>query len=443
MAQIDTSIYNAFAPKVKSIADYDNERMQGQMNQLNLLRGQQEADEYNRKAAEQNAFRTFQKTLVDLPEAQIPDALQRGGYLPQAMDYRKQLSERNAKDASTAKDKASASKANWDMARQHASIIMQNPTPETVEASLQAYGRMTGEDLTGLRDIFRQAKGDPELIKRIAFSIAAEADKQLPKIEKLDNGGTNSVIAFDPLTNRPIATNTYEKTQSPDNAATNETVRRGQDIGVSNVSYQQDARGNFVALPTKPAAGPIVPQPVVAADGKPLQGPPKGADSKPLTESQAKAIAFAGRMEAADRLIAELDGQGTRVSVPGSRAAVIGPLVNAIQGENQQRLDQAKRDFINAVLRRESGAAIAESEFDSAEKQYFPQPGEGPEARAQKAAARRAAIQGLRADVPEGRQGEVDKVAGAGNGPRIGEVVDGYRFRGGNPADPQSWEKAK
>lgn len=29
------------------------------------------------------------------------------------------------------------------------------------------------------------------------------------------------------------------------------------------------------------------------------------------------------------------------------------------------------------------------------------------------------------------------------SGPRAGEVVDGYRFKGGNPSDPNAWEKVK
>ena len=41
--------------------------------------------------------------------------------------------------------------------------------------------------------------------------------------------------------------------------------------------------------------------------------------------------------------------------------------------------EQAQRNFINAVLRRESGAAIAESEFANARIQYFPQPNDPPE----------------------------------------------------------------
>jgi hypothetical protein len=64
-----------------------------------------------------------------------------------------------------------------------------------------------------------------------------------------------------------------------------------------------------------------------------------------------------------------------------------------------QKYDQAKRDFINAQLRRESGAAIAPSEFENADKQYFPVPGDTPEVVAQKRANRRASIEA------QGREG--------------------------------------
>jgi hypothetical protein len=43
---------------------------------------------------------------------------------------------------------------------------------------------------------------------------------------------------------------------------------------------------------------------------------------------------------------------------------------------DQQKFEQAQRNFINAVLRRESGAAISDSEFANASLQYFPQPGD-------------------------------------------------------------------
>ena len=57
---------------------------------------------------------------------------------------------------------------------------------------------------------------------------------------------------------------------------------------------------------------------------------------------------------------------------------------NFLKSELWQSQLQAERDFVNAVLRRESGAAIAESEFESAKKQYFPQPGDSEETIKQK-----------------------------------------------------------
>jgi len=65
---------------------------------------------------------------------------------------------------------------------------------------------------------------------------------------------------------------------------------------------------------------------------------------------------------------------------------------NIAMGENEQLVEQAKRNFINATLRRESGAAIAESEFANAEKQYFPQVGDGEKVVLAKAQNRRRAI---------------------------------------------------
>ena len=49
-----------------------------------------------------------------------------------------------------------------------------------------------------------------------------------------------------------------------------------------------------------------------------------------------------------------------------------------------KQIEQAQRDFINAVLRRESGAVIGEQEFENARLQYFPQPGDTPKVVKQK-----------------------------------------------------------
>lgn len=179
-------------------------------------------------------------------------------------------------------------------------------------------------------------------------------------------------------------------------------------------------------------------QPVMGASGQQLRG--KTGD-KPLTEGQAKAVAFASRMENSEKVIGDLAKQGVNASVPGSRLPIVGDVISAAQPGERQQLDQAKRDFINAVLRRESGAVISDSEFSNAERQYFPQIGDAPSVIKQKERNRRVSIDGMRADVPQASQAKVDEISGGSGAPKKGEVVDGYRFKGGNPADPKSWEK--
>ena len=111
-------------------------------------------------------------------------------------------------------------------------------------------------------------------------------------------------------------------------------------------------------------------------------------------------------MESSNKVLESLAADGTTTSTPGSRAGYgIGAVMNTMSSAKQQQLLQAKRDFVNAVLRRESGAVIADSEFDNAEKQYFPQVGDSPEVQKQKGNNRAIAIRGVQAEVPKAQRG--------------------------------------
>lgn len=110
-----------------------------------------------------------------------------------------------------------------------------------------------------------------------------------------------------------------------------------------------------------------------------------------LTEAQGRAALFADRMQAANDVLSEIDKEGVKF---WARVAQVlpGGVGNYLQSPEFQKFDQAERDFVNAVLRRESGAVISAEEFANARRQYFPQPGDGPDVMAQKAKNRQIAL---------------------------------------------------
>lgn len=128
----------------------------------------------------------------------------------------------------------------------------------------------------------------------------------------------------------------------------------------------------------------------------------KAAEGKAPTEFQSKAAMFGARAEEADRILSSLDYSPAALSVKQAASSVplvggvLGAAANVVTSPENQKAEQAQRDFINAVLRQESGAVIIEAEFDNARKQYFPQPGDSDAVKAQKAANRRTAIEGLK-----------------------------------------------
>jgi hypothetical protein len=98
---------------------------------------------------------------------------------------------------------------------------------------------------------------------------------------------------------------------------------------------------------------------------------------------------------------------------------LLGAAANAVAASpEQQQVEQSQRDFVNAVLRRESGAAIGASEFENAKKQYFPQLGDSDEVKAQKKRNRDLAVQGLLIEVPEAMRNSIGNGAAPSAGAR-------------------------
>lgn len=99
--------------------------------------------------------------------------------------------------------------------------------------------------------------------------------------------------------------------------------------------------------------------------------------NSPATEAQKVTGNYASRLKQANDTIAEVEKDIAGMGLLGQGYQKLAP--SFMQTTKGQLFDQAKRNFINAVLRRESGAVISESEFSEGDKQYFPQPGDSPE----------------------------------------------------------------
>jgi len=219
-----------------------------------------------------------------------------------------------------------------------------------------------------------------------------------PTYQTQNTGNNTSILSFPGLGGAPVTVASAAINQSPDSAASianaartaNMTDARTRSEGALN-------RGVTVAGQDKLDAR--------ARDLNQIT-----ADNKPLTEGQSKSALFGSRMQMANTIFDTLEKAGTTTSTPGMNSGYgVGNVISALSSADQQQLMQAKRDFLNAVLRRESGAVIGESEFVNGEKQYFPQVGDTKQVIAQKRANREAAMRGVLVDVPAPRRAEIVK----------------------------------
>ena len=218
-----------------------------------------------------------------------------------------------------------------------------------------------------------------------------------------DFGGT--ISGLDPYTGQPMGA-AMPKSMTPGEVASNAVARGNLGVAQANLGLsrqrldlERQQAGGLTYIPDVGWAPKTIrpgEQPTVV----PLPG---GGIGKPPTEGQGKALLFGSRMKGADAKITQLEKSGT---MSGSRiqqgaeavpwvGGALGMAANSLASQSQQEYTQAKRDFVTAVLRRESGATIQPSEFSTADLMYFPQPGDGPKVIEQKQQLRKRATDAL------------------------------------------------
>ena len=136
-----------------------------------------------------------------------------------------------------------------------------------------------------------------------------------------------------------------------------------------------------------------------------------------LTESQGNATAFGMRMKESHAALKDLESKGETGTgvIRGTVGGVVGlapfvgdkftaatddifnvlPSILGGMSPEQQKVLNGRINFITAVLRKESGAAISPGEFVTAEKLYFPKPGDDATVVKQKQRARELAIKAM------------------------------------------------
>ena len=281
-------------------------------------------------------------------------------------------------------------------------------TPET------SFGKIDPKDYT------------PESLRTFMVNGGRDFSILVPRI-KYERQGTGGAVAIvdpydktgTPLANIPITVSPDTKaslTQSQtlaDRAFNNlsaaqkaQDKREAQRLGLSQQEYNlkkwqadnpslsfQETESGPVAFNPKTGGA----KPVTTPAGTPLPG------GKPLTESQGNATAYGMRMASAESTLQELAKTGNLRPAVISGAPLIGgvaaqslPTWLGGNSDEQQQVKQAKTNFITAVLRKESGAVISDSEFDTEDKKYFPQVNDGPKTIKQKEDARQLAIKAIK-----------------------------------------------
>lgn len=167
-------------------------------------------------------------------------------------------------------------------------------------------------------------------------------------------------------------------------------------------------------MATHYAVNPQTGERLALVNGRWVPATPAGQSSGAprLTEAQAKDGFNAKRMSGAAEVVNSLEDQG----FDAGRAAIVPGFLPGT--DDKRRYEAAENEWADALLRTTTGAAATKDEIRNARKTYFPEFGDSPEVRKQKAA--------MRARVEQDAKSRAGPAAMGSASPQGGQAAKSY-----------------
>ena len=153
-----------------------------------------------------------------------------------------------------------------------------------------------------------------------------------------------------------------------------------------------------------------------------VQGPAGAGTAKPFTEGQSKDIVYATRAAGALEVLEPVAGELTNLGSQMAGSDPTGIIRGRVQSPEYQIARNAGDEFLQAILRKDTGAAITAGEQVLYGQTYLPQPGDGPEVLDAKRAARQRAVAAINAGMSPVQMIATEKALGSA-APAAGGVV--------------------
>jgi hypothetical protein len=205
-------------------------------------------------------------------------------------------------------------------------------------------------------------------ISKTAMNIAGSLGQSASQLLQGTQSNVTSNIEQTPEQNTINQTTTDQSTMSPNDilGQSGQTSQEPQ--------YNKDFFTKALFNDFEQTGGKNISQILAVAK---FLGVDQEAKKKAPTAMQAQVGGYANRLQNANQIFDKL-APTVAGKLTGKITGPINRKLGSFKPEDVKMQEQAERNFINAVLRRESGAAIAPQEFESARQQYFPQAGDTP-----------------------------------------------------------------
>jgi hypothetical protein len=262
---------------------------------------------------------------------------------------------------------------------------------DTLARMAPALGRMGVMGLEGPAQAALDTRNERQGDER---AQAAQAAQRNQTIEWLVNNGREDLAGAVQSGGLPIGEAMSLAMAPPEAYSPNSSIGKlQQDLQNGSISQEQFDLGLANMAPSGME---------ISSDGDGgftlVQGPGAGSGSGgTMTEGQSKDAVYATRAAGALDILDPIANSLTNVGMGAANIDPTGVIRGAVQSPEYQMAAQAGQEFLQAILRKDTGAAITPSEENSYGQVYLPRPGDGEAVLAQKQLSRRRALEALMA----------------------------------------------